>query len=163
MTPALARIKRGVREAVGRCGGVDGAGATANRCRSVAGAWNNLNDPAFPPVDCAFALDEVAVAQGFRPPILSAQALELGCVLVHLPSPSTDGDELAGQLVCCVEEVGDVAHALRAAMAPESQGGGKRTRTELIEIDLQTVELLAAAARMRAIVQREIDQQAGRD
>ena len=50
MNPALARIKRGVRGAIAACGGVDGAGATAERCRSVAGDWNNLNHQAFPPI-----------------------------------------------------------------------------------------------------------------
>ena len=43
MIAALARIKRAVREAVSGCGGVDGAGITAGRKRSVAGDWNNLN------------------------------------------------------------------------------------------------------------------------
>ena len=82
MTPALARIKRGVREAIDRCGGCDGAGATAGRSRSSAGNWHELNTAAFPPLDCARALDEVVMADGREPPIVAALARELGGIFV---------------------------------------------------------------------------------
>lgn len=75
-TPALARIKRAVRVAISRCGGVDGAGATAGRCRSVAGDWNNLNSPAFPPADCALALADGEV-NGLEPAEIEAEANDL--------------------------------------------------------------------------------------
>lgn len=122
MTPALARIKRGVRDGVATCGGVDGAGATANRGRSVAGDWNNLNHPAFPPIDCALALDEIAVAGGKAPPIASAYARELGGVFVMLPDVAERdghgaGDTLAVMVMALGGEFGDLARSVSASLA----------------------------------------------
>ena len=57
MTPGLARIKRGVRRGIELCSGIDGAAATADRSRSVAGDWNNLNSRVFPPLDRAMAVE----------------------------------------------------------------------------------------------------------
>ena len=91
---ALHRIKRAVRAAVAACGGVDGAAATADRARSTAGEWNNLNHPAFPPIDCALALDEIAVARGDLPPITCALAREMGGLFV--PHIDCLADEATG-------------------------------------------------------------------
>lgn len=82
MTPALARIKRAVRKAIGHSGGIDGAAATVERSRSTVGDWNNLNTDTFPPLDCAYAMDEIAVAEGQLPPVICALARELGGVFV---------------------------------------------------------------------------------
>ena len=113
MSPALGRIKRAVRGAVAISGDVDGAGATAQRCRSVAGDWNNLASSAFPPLDCALALDEVAVAGGKLPPILTAMARELGGHFIpDIDAQASDGTasalvlELAAQLGVLAAEIG---------------------------------------------------------
>ena len=116
-TPALARIKRAVRVAISRCGGVDGAGATAGRCRSVAGDWNNLNSAAFPPADCALALDEACVAQGHRPEILAALAGEVGFALIALPPALDNEGSLGALLIDVVAEMGQLADRVRAALA----------------------------------------------
>lgn len=115
MTPALGRIKRGCRRAVELNGGVDGAGATAQRSRSVAGDWGNLNHAAFPPIDCALALDEVAIAQGQVPPILSALAAELGHVVIRLPDAGHGTCAISTALIEASAEFGDVANEVREA------------------------------------------------
>ena len=117
MSAALARIKRAVRGAVALAGGVDGAGATAGRCRSVAGDWNNLNSPVFPPLDCGFALDEVALAQGMAPPIVTALSRELGGVFVALPEVGGAGDGIAGALLEIMDEVGQLAGGVRNSLS----------------------------------------------
>lgn len=117
MTAQRGRIKRAVRHGVQLCGGVDGAAATADRSRSVAGDWNNLNHAAFPPADCALALDEVAVAQGHLPPIVSAMARELGGVFVPHIDVAADEGSLGGLVMQLSKELGDVAGAIHAALA----------------------------------------------
>lgn len=114
-TPQLARLKAACRRAVELNGGVDGAGATAHRGRSVAGDWGNINHPAFPPADCALALDEVAVAQGHCPPILAAMASALGFVAIRLPDGMNGADELGRSLIEASAEFGDVAGSVRDA------------------------------------------------
>lgn len=117
MSAGRGRIKRAVRQAVHLCGGVDGAAATAERSRSVAGDWNNLNHPAFPPTDCALALDEIAVSQGHLPPIASALARELGGVFVPNVDALADEGTLAGMVMQLSKELGDVAGEIAKAMA----------------------------------------------
>lgn len=146
MTPALARIKRAVREAVSRCGGVDGAGATAGRCRSVAGDWNNLNAPAFPPLDCALALDEVAIATQRPPAILSALAAELGHACFRLPDAGIGGDALTGAMIEASAEFGDIAAEIRDATRD-----GAVSERERQAITAQVDEAMAALARLRAL------------
>lgn len=146
MTPALARIKRGVREAIHSCGGVDGAGATASRKRSVAGDWNNLNHDAFPPVDCALALDEVCIAQGRRPSILSALAAELGHVCIRLPDVGHGEDALSLALIDASAEFGDIATEVRDATRD-----GVIDARERDAIVRQIDEAIEALARLRAV------------
>ena len=146
MTPGLARIKRAVRRAVELCGGVDGAAATADRKRSVAGDWMNLNHAAFPPADCAQALDEACVAMGHVPPILSAQASELGCVLIRLPEPGAGDDALTASLIEASAEFGDVAAELRDATRDGHVDARERER-----IVVQVDEAIASLVRMRAL------------
>lgn len=146
LCPARARLKRGVRLGIARCGGVDGAGATAARCRSVAGDWNNLNHPAFPPLDCALALDEAALAQGLGAPILAALAAELGHVVIRLPSPGGTGEALALALAAATGEFGDVAHEL-----VEAARDGSITARESEGLVREIDEAIAALARMRAL------------
>ncbi|NOW44084.1 hypothetical protein FHW96_000211 [Novosphingobium sp. SG751A] len=116
MSPALARIKRAVRKAIGHSGGIDGAAATVERSRSTVGDWNNLNTDTFPPLDCAFAMDEIAVAEGQLPPVICAMARELGGVFV--PAIDVGADEgspafLAMQLAQTLGEVsGEIARSL---------------------------------------------------
>ncbi|CDO35020.1 phage regulatory CII family protein [Novosphingobium sp. KN65.2] len=146
MTPSLARIKRGVREAIHSCGGVDGAGATAGRKRSVAGDWNNLNHDAFPPIDCAIALDEVCIAQGKKASILSALSAELGHVCIRLPDVGHGEDGLSLALIDASAEFGDIAAEVR-----EATRDGVIESHERNAIVRQIDETIEALARLRAV------------
>lgn len=117
MTPALARMKRGVRLGIDLCSGVDGAAATADRRRSVAGDWHNLNHAAFPPLDCALAIDEVALSQGRRPPIIAAYARELSGVFVRLPDCAADPDTLAGMVLQLTARLGEISSEMAASLS----------------------------------------------
>jgi len=113
---ALARIKRAVRAAIGLSGGIDGAAATVGRSRSTVGGWNNLNETDMPPLDCALALDEIAVARGELPPMTCALARELGGVFVpHIDVTAEEGSApfLAMLLARSLGEVsGEIARSL---------------------------------------------------
>lgn len=148
MSAALARIKvRGVRAAIAASGGVDGAGATAERSRSVAGDWNNINHPAFPPLDCAFALDEVALAVTGAAPVLQALAAELGHVAFRLPEAVGDHEAVALGLIEAAAEFGDIAHVITNALRDKVIC--PRERNEAIgQID----EAQASLARLRALL-----------
>lgn len=147
MTPALARIKRAVRAGISLCGGIDGAGATADRSRSVAGDWNNLSHPAFPPLDCALAIDEVAVAQGKVPAILSKYAAELGHVCIRLPELAHGTDAVTAAMIAASAEFGDVATTLRDATA-DGKIDGRDPELIVAQID----EAIASLSRMRAML-----------
>lgn len=145
LSPSLARIKRAVRLAIGHCGGVDGAGATVNRSRSVAGDWNNLNSATFPPLDCALALDEVCVAGGHAPQVLRALAGELGFVLIAMPDAQACGNELGMLLIDVVTETGELAARVRDALAD-----GQVTGVEPAQIEREAEELAEKVALIRA-------------
>lgn len=150
-SPALARIKRHVRRAVELCGGVDGAAATAERCRSVAGDWANLNHRAFPPIDCALALDEVtvALANGTAvPPILSAYAAELGCVAIRLPGAVHGDSALVTAMISASAEFGDVASEVRDATRD-----GEVTPAERMRIVEAIDEAMTALVELRQMVE----------
>lgn len=153
MTPALARIKRGVRGAIALCGGVDGAGATAARCRSVAGDWNNLNSPAFPALDCALALDEIAIAQGKAPPIVSALAAELGGLFVSLPQVAAGDGALPAQVMLLAKEFGDLSGAVSAGLADGTFSPGD---AELALEQLGDVERVSATLRLALEALRKV-------
>jgi hypothetical protein len=150
MTPALARIKRQVRAGIGINGGNSGAMATVGRGHSVVGDWNNLNHPAFPPLDCAFAIDEVAIAQNAAPPIVTAYAAELGLVCFRLPDEAA-GEVAPGRIeratIDASAEFGEVAGAVREATRDGKVCGHDRDRI-VAAID----EGLAALVRLRAVV-----------
>lgn len=146
MNPALARIKRAVREAVADCGGVDGAAATAGRKRSVAGDWNNLNHDAFPPLDCALALDEVCVAREARPAILFAYAAEMGHVCVRLPDARAEGG-LNDALIDASAEFGEISAEVREATKDRKVCAKDRDKI-IPQID----HAMASLARLRAVV-----------
>lgn len=147
MSAAIARLKRSVRSAIGLCGGIDGAAATCERQRSVAGDWNNLNHRAFPPLDCAFAMDEVAVAQGRRPEVVHQYAAELGGVFFLLPGDGGGESAETSALMEAVQEVGDVSGAIRNMLADGIREQHERDKA-VAEID----EAIAKLARLRAIV-----------
>lgn len=150
MSPALVRIKRAVRDAIGFCGGVDGAGATVGRSRSTAGDWNNRNMPTFPPADCAFALDEACLIAGRGLPILSAMAAELGAVVIALPEGESGAGELTQAFVTAAAEFGDVSQRLREALA-DGAIDQHEARALVSEID----EAQAALAKMRHLAAGE--------
>jgi hypothetical protein len=147
MTPGRARMKRGVRTAIESCGGGDGAAITAGRRRSVVYDWGNLNTENFPPLDCAHALDEVALAQDKAPPILHAYAAELSHIAVRVPMAIGAEDALTSALVDVSAEFGAIAAEVREA-----------TRDGIVEphecdaIVLSIDKAFAALSRMRAVV-----------
>lgn len=147
MTPAVARLKRGVRAAIELCGGGEGAAATAGRRPSTAYEWNNRNLEVFPPLDCAFALDEIAVMRGDAPPVLHAYAAELGHIAVRLPFALTGEDALTGALVDVSAEFGKVAVEVR-----EATRDGIVDDRERDAIVLRIDQAVQALARMRAVV-----------
>ncbi|KPH60367.1 phage regulatory CII family protein [Novosphingobium sp. ST904] len=146
MIPALGRIKRAVRTAIDSCGGVDGAGITANRGRSVAGDWNNRNKVVFPPMDCGLALDEVCLSRGDGAPILQAYAAELGHVVIRLPDVGVAAMNLNEALVDASAEFGDIAAAVR-----EAGRDGKVCAKDCDQIMTQIDEAQASLARLRAL------------
>jgi hypothetical protein len=117
MTPVLARIKRAVRGAVALCGGIDGSAATADRSRSVVGDWNNRERAIFPSLDCALALDEIAVSRGELPPIVAALARELGGVFVPHIDGGADQDSALGLVMQLAARLGEVASETAADIA----------------------------------------------
>lgn len=146
MSPALARIKRGVRSAIAACGGIDGAAATAEKSRSLAGNWNNRDLADTPVLADAFALDEAAMIAGRGTPILSALAGELGHVAIRLPDPSLGGEKLTAALVEASAEFGDVARAVC-----EATRDGSVDAREADTIARQIDEATAALVRLRAL------------
>lgn len=147
MIAALARMKRAVREAVSDCGGVDGAGMTARRRRSVAGDWNNLNHDAFPPLDCALALDEVCLAKGLTAPILSAYAAELGHVCTRVPELDIGGRSLSEALIDASAEFGDISGEIREATRDQ-----KVCVRDRAKITAAVDEAMASLGRLRVVV-----------
>ena len=115
--PALGRIKRAVRAAIAVCGGIDGSAATADRSRSVVGDWHNLARPVFPSLDCALALDEIAVSRGDLPPIVVALARELGGVFVPGIDPGAEQDSAPGLVMQLASRLGEVANETAADIA----------------------------------------------
>lgn len=145
---AVARLKRAVREAVSACGGVDGVAATVDRSRSVAGDWNNLNHAAFPPMDKALAMDEVAIAKGELPPIACTYARELGGLFVpHIDSAADEGT--APWLVMrLAQRVGEVSGVTRDAIANDGRIDADEADQILKELD----EHDRASAQYRAVL-----------
>lgn len=153
MTPALARLKRGLREAVVLCGGKSGAAMTVGlRSDSHAGSWATAHHPAFPSIAQAYALDEVAVCMGKQPPIVSALARELGGVFLPLPQASGDDDALSSQVMTLAKELGDVSGAMAAALAD----GVVKPAEALATLD-QLHELELASAKFRQALQAIVD------
>lgn len=128
-------------------GGIDGAAATAGKCRSLAGNWNNLNQPDTPVIADAIALDEVGISQGKSPAILSAYASALGYVAIKLPDAGIAGDSLTSTLIEASAEFGDVAGAVHEATHHGEVGAIDREN-----IVKQIDEAQAALARLRAVV-----------
>ena len=110
MMPAVGRIKRAVRAAIALCGGIDGSAATADRSRSVVGDWNNLAKSVFPSLDCALALDEIAVSRGELPPIVVALARELGGMFVPHIDGAADPGSAPGLVMQLASRLGEVAN-----------------------------------------------------
>ncbi|MYL99577.1 hypothetical protein GR702_17590 [Novosphingobium sp. FGD1] len=146
MTPAVARLKLAVVQAISRNGGKDSAALTAKRQPSTVGRWHNRNDDVFPPVECAFELDQLCMVLGDAPPILSAMAAELGHVVHRLPSVATSTMNPNDALVAAMAEFGDIAAAIQAA-----HRDGKVCDQDCSEITRQIDEAQASLARLRAL------------
>ena len=144
---AAPRLKQATRKAIGLAGGIEGAAATVEKSTSQVGRWNALAEPDLPTLGDALMLDEIAVAHGRVPAILSKYASELGHVCIRLPEALPGADAVTAAMIDCSAEFGDVATALRDATA-----NGKIDADESEMIVQQIDELFASAARMRALL-----------
>lgn len=144
---SIARLKRAARDAIHHCGGIDGAAATVERSHSTVGDWNNINHRAFPPLDCAFALDEVAVARGLRPELLHRYAAELGFTVTQLLDLGSGLESLTSALIAASAEFGDIAAEVRDATRD-----GEVNLSERDRIVAQIDEAQASLAKLRAVV-----------
>lgn len=149
---AAARFKQAVRAAISLSGGIEGAAATVERSSSLAGTWNNVNDEALPSIGFAFALDAVAVAQGERPPILSALAAEMGHACIRLPDAPEGADALAEAMIDVSAEVGEIAGELR-----EATRDGVIIPSEAARIMSRIDDAHASLAQMRAIAAKQAE------
>lgn len=87
VTPQKARVKRVTRSAIECCGGIEAVVAMDGmRGKSQVSRWHALNEPDLPPVDCAAAMDAVAVAEGREPPFATFFAQEADRVLIAPPA-----------------------------------------------------------------------------
>jgi hypothetical protein len=153
VTPALARIKRAVRKAVGHSGGIDGAAETVGRRRSTVGDWNNLNTADFPPLDCAFALDEIAVAEGHLPPVLCALAREMGGVFVPAIDIGAEAGSPAFLAMQLAQHLGAVSGEIARALADDGRIDGVeagRVLDRLQEHDRTSAQLRRQLEKIRA-------------
>lgn len=107
-----AELKVATRAAIAECKGIQGAAATANRADSTAGLWNNLSKPDLPPIDCALALDEIAVANGKAPPITGTMARLLGLILIEPP----EGEAQPGDVLAMMGDFAVASGALHRAL-----------------------------------------------
>ena len=143
----LARLKSACIEAVEQAGGKEGAGATAERSSSTAANWRNRSAPDFPPLDCAYRLDNAALIDGRRPALLQRYAAELGHVAIRLPEGIEGEDAETGALAKAIAEFGDIGRSLMDGRADGVLSPQEREATAN-EID-QAIEALVM---MKAIV-----------
>ena len=141
------RLNAAVINAVKTSGGKEGAAATVEKSPSLTGSWRNPNDTAVPRVDDAFALDQVAVVMGHRPPILSAYAAELGHVVIPVPEERPQGSDINAALIDASAEFGDIATEIREATRDHKVCARDRDR-----IAVQIDEAMASLARLRLVV-----------
>lgn len=144
---AAPRLKQAVRSAIHACGGIEGAAATVEKSTSQVGRWNSLNDADLPTLGDALLLDEIALAAGKVPPILAKLARELGHVVIRLPEAAHGEQALPVHVMQLVEEVGDVSHRVRDALAD----GTVRER-EAAAIETELDELIDKAVQARVFV-----------
>lgn len=142
-----ARLKQAVRRGIALCGGIEGTAATVEKSTSHVGRWNSLTEDSFPTLPDAHAIDEIAVAQGQVPPILSKRAFELGYVCIRLPEASRGADRVTEAMIEASAEFGDVATALRDATA-DGKIEGREPELIVAQID----EAIASLSRMRALL-----------
>lgn len=147
---ALGRLKRAVRAAISECGGIDGAQATVERVgRTQVGNWNALNHPDLPMLHDAVAIDEIAVADGKRPEIVSALARELGGVFLPLPRVESGETSLAMGVCELAKELGEVSAKVSDALAD-----GKVDPREAADVEHEVNDLIERAVSLRAELQR---------
>lgn len=155
---APSRIKmKGVRQAIAANGGIDGAAATVEKCRSHTGRWFNRNQHDQPTLPDAFAIDEVALGEIGRAPILEAYAAELGYVAILLPGEAGSDDCVVMGLAEATAEFGDIANAITDALRD-----GVRTADENERIVTEIDEAQAKLTRLRLLVTGDTDHSAGR-
>ena len=153
MSAAFVRIKRAVRAAIGECAGIDGGAATTSRSRSTVGAWNALSESALPPLDCALALDEVAVGRGVAPPIVSALARELGGLFV----PNIDAHADEGTASCKVMKIAERLGVLSGEVGDAIANDGVIDSIEATQALEALLRMEIETAGLRQILQQIAD------
>lgn len=157
MNPALGRIKRAVRAGIAECAGIDGAAATANRRRSVVGDWNNLNADAFPPLDCALALDEVAISRGVAPPILSALAREMGGMFVPHIDANADEGTVSAMLLQIAEQLGALSGKVAQDLANDGVIDWIEATEELVPLEAMILKARQLMTMLTAIRDNKVE------
>lgn len=143
----LSRLKRACRAAIAAIGGIDGAAASVGKCRSTVGNWNNRNMADLPTLGDAFVLDELALIGGEAPPMVTAMAAELGCAVILLPDCAGDSHQAAALLMQITAELGEVADAMRDALAD-----GRIDGLEPARIEAEVDDLITRAVQLRALM-----------
>jgi hypothetical protein len=127
LSPEMVPVKRAVREAVSRLGGIDGVVGIVDRQRSTVGRWVNINEPDLPPVDAALAIDQALIVIGHKPMIAAKMARVLGATLV---AGASEGDAAASLLAAhtaIVRENGDLHCAMAEALSDGSISSAERS------------------------------------
>ncbi|MEL6707633.1 MAG: phage regulatory CII family protein [Pseudomonadota bacterium] len=142
----FARFKRAVREAIAANGKIEGAQRSTGK-GSIVGDWNNRHSERLPTLADAYALDDVALIEDGRAPILEALSAELGFVPLRLPEVGVSGNALAIEFAKCAGEFGDVATVISTSLA-DGELNGREPDAICKEID----EAQAQLAKLRALV-----------
>lgn len=139
-------VSLGTQRAIKAAGGLEVVAGETGRSTTQLSRLQSVERPDLINARDILTVDALAMpALGGVPPILSAIGRILGCVVI--PGPGTVADEggVQASLMEVVGEVGDVATAIREALAD-----GEWTQREIHDALKQVDEMDAAAARLRA-------------
>lgn len=145
----FARFKRAARQAIAACGGIEAARAGIGK-GSVVGEWNARDNRRLPSIADAHALDEIALIETGRAPLLEVRAAELGFAIIRLPEFAGSCEAIALEVARCASEFGDVARSVVDALAD-----GRIERAERDAIAREIDEAQAALVRLRALALAE--------
>lgn len=146
MTPN-APLKLAVRSAIKAGGGIKNAAHVCGVSETQAGRWNCLTDHDLPLREYCGLIDELAMANTGRAPILEEMARQLGHVAFCLPEPHGHGHSVAVQLAEATAEFGQIAQAVVAGLAD-----GRLDIAESATVAKEIDDAMRALARLRALV-----------